>query len=193
VPASPEPARVGQLPGSGLTLELGYFLGGDSLVDVMFESGRERTLSAGRGVQLALGGMWTPLWATDAVGFGVGGSVGWKYDSISADNGSASLTRLPLSATVHALIRLDNRWFVLFRGGLATELGGHISGSGLADGITSELTARLGLMADAGLYYELEPVAVGAGLRYTALSDSYQGAKVDASSLGIVAFGQWGF
>jgi hypothetical protein len=193
VPVARRPVTAANLPGSGLTIELGFFFGGDSLVDVMFTNALDRSLSAGRGVQLAGGGLWTPLWADDHVGFGLGASFGWKYDTISWDEGSVSLTRLPVSLTAHSLLRLNERWFVLLRGGLATELGGWLSGTGSGANIHSDLSARLGLLGEAGLYYQMHPVAVGAGLRYTALSDNYLGNKVDASSVGIVAFGQYGF
>jgi hypothetical protein len=181
------------LPGSGLNVGLGFFFGGKSLFDATFINAPDRSLSAGRGVQISVGGLWTPLWVEDRVGFGVGGSLGWKYDSISAVNGSASLRRFPVSATAHSLIRLNRRWFTLLSGGVATEVGGHLSGDGFAAGIDSDLSATVGLLAEAQLCYGVERVALGAGLRYTSLSDRVQGTKIDASSLGLLGTGQYSF
>jgi hypothetical protein len=192
VPVTRAP-RTATMPGSGLIASLGFFFGGEDLYKASFTNGPDRSLSAGRGVQLAVGGLWTPLWVDDQVGFGIGASVGWKYDSMSATNGSASLIRFPVSATVHGLFRLNNRWFALLGGGLATEVGGHLSGSGFAAGIDSDLTSTIGLLGEGSLYYGVDRVGLGAGLRYTSLRDHYQGDKVNASSLGIIGFVQYGF
>jgi hypothetical protein len=182
------------LPGSGVYLEVGFFFGGQPLYKVQFDNGADRSLYAGRGVGASLGGVWTPLWTRDRrVGFGVGGSASWKYDHIAASNGSASLTRFPVAASVHALVRLDDRWFGLVRGGVGTEVGGHLSGSGFAAAIDDDLTATWGLVGEAGLYRLVDRAALGGGLRYARLSDRFAGTEVDASSLGIFASAQYSF
>jgi hypothetical protein len=192
-PSVPDRLDESDLPGTGLHLGGGFFFGGDSLYEVTFTNAPDRTLSAGRGVLVSAGASWTPLWATDRVGFGLGAALGWKYDSIEADNGWISLTRLPLSFTMHSLIRFDERWFTLVGLSLLTELGGHLSGKGFAAGVDTELSSSLGWAADAGLYRRLDWVTVGGGLRYTNVRAGITGTKVDASSVGIVGAAQYEF
>jgi hypothetical protein len=194
LPVTAPPVRPpSDLPSAGVTAGLGFFFGGESLYDVRFTNAPDRSLSAGRGVMLSVGGLWTPLWSDSGVGFGLGAEVGWKYDSISADNGSVSLNRFPFDLTAHALIRIDHRWFVLLKGGLASEVGGHVEGTGFAAGTSYDLTCSWGPLGDGSLYYRFDRVAVGAGLRYTRLSDEIQGTRFNASSLGIVGSGQYAF
>jgi hypothetical protein len=188
-PASP----AADLPGTGVDVGVGFFVGGTKLYDIVFLNAPGRSLSAGRGVLISLGGRWTPLWIEDSVGFGVGAALGWKYNSISADNGSVSLTRFPLDLSVHGLFRLNTRWFVLAGGGLTRELGGHVSGDGFASAADSDLDSNWGLAAQAGLHYRVERVALGGSLRYSHLRGRFMGTKIDASSVGIVASGQYGF
>ena len=40
-----------------------------------------------------MGGLWTPIWIGDAIGFGVGGYAGLKYQNIGGTNENLSLTR----------------------------------------------------------------------------------------------------
>jgi hypothetical protein len=187
-PASP----TANLPGTGLDVGLGFFVGGSSLYDVMFTNAPDRSLSAGRGVLISVGGRWTPLWIEDRVGFGVGAALGWKYDAISASNGAVSLTRFPLDLGAHGLFRLNARWFALAGGGLTRELGGHVSGDGSLSA-DSDVDSHWGLAAQAGLYYRVERVAIGGGLRYSHLRGRFQGNEIDASSVGIMGSGQYGF
>jgi hypothetical protein len=193
VPRAPVGPPADAPPGIAVNLALGFFWGGDSLVDAMFVLERDRSLQAGRGLLLSAGALWTPLWATDSVGFGLGADVGWKYDVIEASNGSASLTRIPVSASAHSLIRLADRWFTLLSAGLHTELAGRLSGSGAFKGIDRDLSGGVGFLAQAGLHYHVGRVAVGGALRYSILKDQVQGTKVDANSFGILASGHYGF
>ena len=142
--------RDSNLPGSGLTAGVGFFVGGESLYTVSFTNGPDRNLNAGRGVLVTVGGLWTPLWIDDQFGFGAGASAGWKYDAIEASNGAISLTRFPLSATIHSLIRINKVWFTLLSGGLTKELGGEVSGSGFAATAGSSFTSSLGLLGEGG-------------------------------------------
>lgn len=190
VPSRPL-VRDSELPGSGLTAGVGFFFGGESIYSVTFLNGPERKLNAGRGVLVTAGGLWTPLWIDDQFGFGVGGSAGWKYDSIEASNGSVSLTRFPLTATVHSLIRFNKQWFTLLSGGLTKEVGGEVSGSGFADTANGTFTNSLGLLGEAALYRTVGPATLGAALRYSASHDKFQETKIDASSVGIMAAAQY--
>jgi hypothetical protein len=132
----PVPARTlirdPDLPGSAVTAGVGFCFGGESLYRVSFADGPDKNLRAGRGVLVTVGGLWTPLWIDDRFGLGAGGSIGWKYDNITAMNGSVSLARFPLSATVHSLIRISKLLFTVLSAGVTKEVGGKISGKGFA-------------------------------------------------------------
>jgi hypothetical protein len=190
VPSRPL-ARDSQLPGSGLTAGVGFCFGGESLYTVSFLNAPDRNLNAGRGVLVAVGGLWTPLWIDDQFGFGAGGSAGWKYDSIEASNGAVSLTRFPLTATVHSLIRINKQWFTLLSGGLTKEVGGEVSGSGFADTASATFRSSLGLVGEGALYRTVGRATLGAALRYSTSHDWFQETRVDASSVGIIASAQY--
>jgi hypothetical protein len=149
--------------------------------------GSTETLSAGSGVFLSIGGIWTPLWIGDELGLGVGGYLGLKYDSIGGSNASLSLTRFPIGFAAHALIRLSERWFFLIRGGVQKEYGVSLSGSGGVSG-SADLDGSLGGLGEGGFYYVThlgeDHTAVVITFRYTSGHDSANGASVDASSAG---------
>ena len=69
------------------------------------------------GLLFSVGGLVTPLWIGDSVGFGVGAFAGVKYHSLGAKNGSVSMTRFPLGAALHVLLHIDDRWWLFFREG----------------------------------------------------------------------------
>lgn len=93
-----------QRAGTGITAELGMLFGGDDLATATFTNGENSSLPAGSGMSLSLGAQWTPLWIGNAVGIGLGGSLGYKENSINASNGSVTLSRYPLVAALHAII-----------------------------------------------------------------------------------------
>jgi hypothetical protein len=187
-------SRDSSLPGTGVTAGVGFFFGGETLYTVSFINAPDRNLSAGRGVLVTVGGLWTPLWTDDdRFGFGAGAGVGWKYDSIEAANGTVSLTRFPLNLTLHSLMRINSHWFALLGGGTTKELGGAVSGNGFAASASASISSSWGLLGEGGLYYTMEHATFGAGLRYSAAHDTFRGIEVDASSFGFIASGQYGF
>jgi hypothetical protein len=192
VPSRPV-SRDSRLPGTGVTAGVGFFFGGETLYTVTFTNAPERNLSAGRGVLVTVGGLWTPLWIDDQFGFGAGAAIGWKYDSIEASNGTVSLKRFPLNLTVHSVIRINSHWFALLSGGGTKELAKEVSGNGFAAAASASITSSWGLLGEGGLYYTVEHATVGAGLRYSTPHDWFQGARFDASSFGFIASGQYGF
>ena len=185
--------RDSKLPGSGLTAGVGFFFGGEALYTVSFTNGPDRDLNAGRGVLVTVGGLWTPLWIDDQFGFGGGASAGWKHDAIEAANGSVSLTRFPLTATVHSLIRINKDWFTLLSGGLTKEVGGEVSGSGFAASDSDSFTNSLGLLGEVALYHVVGRATLGAALRYSTSHDWFKETKFDASSVGVIAAAQYNF
>jgi hypothetical protein len=192
VPSRPA-SRDSTLPGTGVTAGVGFFFGGETLYTVTFTNAPERSLSAGRGVLVTVGGQWTPLWIDDQFGFGAGAALGWKYDSIEASNGTVSLRRFPLDLTVHSVIRVNSHWFALLSGGATKELANEVSGNGFAATASAAITSTWGLLGEGGFYYTVEHATFGAALRYSKAHDWFQGIEFDASSFGFIASGQYGF
>jgi hypothetical protein len=176
-------------PGSGVMFDFGGFGGGADLATAQLSDGTNETLSAGGGVFFSIGGLLTPVWIGDAVGFGLGGYAGVKYQSIGGSNGHLSLNRFPLGVGAHSLIRLSERWFLFLRGGIQKEVGGSLSGDGDVSG-SQDLTTSLGVLAEGGFYYVSKAadnhMAALLTFRYTTGQDSANGQTVEANSAGIV-------
>jgi hypothetical protein len=194
LPAPPRSTlRQAKLPGTGITGGVGFFGGGDTLAVVTFDNGLDRSIRAGRGVLVTAGGMWTPLWIDDQVGFGAAASAGWKWDSIEASNGEVTLTRFPVVVSVHTLIRFDKRWFTLLSGGLTKEFGGKVASSGLAGIGSHTFTNTLGLLGEGAVFCDITYVTLGLAVRYSSSNDQFGDVQVDASSLGVIAASQYTF
>src|SRR5436190_8685567 len=118
-------------PGSGISFIFGAGFGGEDFVSATDSNGDTQTLSAGTGGILGIGLMFTPLWIADSIGFGVAADASIKYDWISADNGSASITRYPISLTAHFLAGSGNH-FLILKGGAIRDFGVNYSISGFA-------------------------------------------------------------
>lgn len=178
----PPPAH----PGTGVGLEMGFAIGGDELANATLSNGDMQQLKAGDGLVIALVGDVTPFWGGDGVGLGFGASLGLKYDSIGASNGSVSLSRFPLSIFVQLLPRLDDRWFFQLRGGLTKALGTTMSGSGVAAFDDVSFDSQLGGFGELGLY---RAFLRGSGMlfaaRYTHEKLRLQEQSIDASSIGL--------
>ncbi len=177
-------------PGTGLTFELGFFLGGADLASAVDTNGNTvGTIGLGSGLLFSIGGIVTPLWIGDSAGFGVGAFAGVKYDSLSAKNGGVSLTRFPLGAALHLLIHVDDRWWLFFRGGLQKEYGIDISGSGDLAGSGAPV-GSLGGFGEGGVYWipraSEDHTALVVTFRYGRAHDSGGGMTYDASSGGII-------
>jgi len=198
-----EPARGGQLrpsswpdeerderalrkPACGLMFELGIGGGGDDLVKVSLSDGSTQTLSAGDGVAVSLGLMCTPIWVGDNFGAGISGTIGYKGWSVGGSNGDIGMTRFPMTAAVHLLQRVAPRWLLLARGGIDKEVNVSISGSGVAQGTSADLNARLGGFGEAGFYYILDTLeqrgAWSLTFRYTQLTYTANGGSADGQS-----------
>jgi hypothetical protein len=176
-------------PGSGVMFDFGGFGGGADLATAQLTDGTNETLSAGGGVFFSIGGLLTPVWIGDAVGFGVGGYAGVKYQSIGGSNGHLSLNRFPLGGGAHSLIRLSERWFLFLRGGVQKEVGGSLSGDGDVSG-SQDLSTSVGFLGEGGFYYVSKAadnhMAALLTFRYTTGQDSANGQTVEANSAGIV-------
>lgn len=184
-------------PGNALTFDLGFFFGGADLASTIDANGNTvGTLSLGSGVQFTIGGMVTPLWIGDSVGFGLGVFAGVKADSLSADNGSVWMSRFPVGAALHVLLDLNERWWLFFRGGFQKEL--NISISGDPDLIGSaNPQGSLGGFGEGG-FYLIAPIgenhtAFVLTFRYGTARDRFGGTRLDANSGGIIVAVHYNF
>jgi hypothetical protein len=137
-PAAPQPVMIGaaalsatpparpgrrRSPGSGLSLTLGAAFGGADFVKATDSDGNH-ALSAGSGAMLGIGGMLTPLWVGERVGFGLGLDGAIKYNRLSAAEGRASLTRYPVTLTAHVLTNVSaGIHYLIIKGGVTRDFG----------------------------------------------------------------------
>ena len=163
-----EAPRPPHHPGTAIALELGYDFGGDTLT---YNSG----INAGAGMALSLLGSVTPLWIGDKAGFGIGLSAGWKRTG--ASNGGLSFSRFPIAVFAQALLRLHERWFMLFRAGTVRAVSPSLG--------ETDLESRQGAFIDWGIYRGLEDLmGLVVLIRYTKLELSYLGSTIGADSVG---------
>ncbi len=172
-------------PGTGFHLALGFAGGGDNLVTAQFSNGDSGTLTAGGGVYLAIGATVTPLWIGNTVGLGLGGDIGWKYDSLSASNGSVDISRFPLDLWVQTLIALSDSWYLHVLAGPHKESGVNLSGSGVVTG-GADFDSPWGWMAQGGFYTTTSwHLAFAFGVRYTGVHYTSAGQTIDASNISL--------
>jgi hypothetical protein len=173
-------------PGTGFFAALGGDIGGANIFTATMMSGDSEKLDAGTGVFGAMGASVTPLWLGDKVGFGVGGRLGVKYDSIDAKNGSVHLTSYPLSLWIHSYLAVSERWYLSFAGGAHKELSPGLSGDGVASGVQRDYNSPWGWLVDVGVIFaETWHTALGFSLRYTSMRYTVAGYELDASNIGL--------
>jgi hypothetical protein len=155
-PPKDEDTRPPRDPVWGLMFLFGLGGGGDDLVTVKLSDGTSQTLSAGDGIDISLGLMFTPLWVGDALGVGVDGTMGYKGWSVGGSNGDISIGRFPFTAGIHVLPRVAHNWLLMARGGVDKEAGVSVSCSGVISCTDPGATANLGWFAEAGFYYTFD-------------------------------------
>ena len=79
-----------------------------------------------------------------SVGFGLDLHAGFKEAAIEGSNASVSFQRFPMGGGIHALLRLDERWFLVPLG-LFGDVRARLSGSGDASGLDVPFATGLGL------------------------------------------------
>ncbi|PKF50803.1 hypothetical protein [Enterovibrio nigricans] len=88
---------------------IGYGFGGDELLEVQYWGGDSGSIEANAGISV-FGGM--DYWFQDK--YFARGTIGYKFDSESADNGEVSFDHIPLELTANA------------------KFGNHVLGAGIA-------------------------------------------------------------
>jgi hypothetical protein len=133
----------------------GYDTGGDTLVTVNFIGGETEKIKANEGLFGAAGASFM----NDAQTLEFEFSVGFKFNSIDADNGDVDWKMMPVEALL--FYRIPS-W--RFGGGLAYHLGPELDGDGVIGGLNVEFKDAIGYVLQAD--FLIKPnMAVGA--RYT--------------------------
>jgi hypothetical protein len=180
------PVFNGERPWFNLRMGFGLDFGGEDLVEATYTDGTTNTLSAGTGGVLRLGATLTPIWIEGAVALGVGASVGVKYNSVGASNGSVVLTRFPVELWGQTLLRMSRRSFLTLAVGGHKDTGISLSGSGLASGFNANFTSPWGFMIDAG-YQAFTSRVFGWGISFHHARIKYVlgNTSINAASYGI--------
>ena len=150
-------------------------------------AGESSVHHAGEGLSLSVAAFWTPLWFGDALGIGLGASIGYKNDQPDPDLGDQpTLSSFPVTGEAHAFVRLEDRLLLFLRAGVEKDLDVTITGGGFDTGFRSDV----GGFGEASLLFVSPPEAlhygIALGLRYTALTYvSDGGEQVDAGSVGV--------
>jgi hypothetical protein len=154
--------------------KVGADFGGDSIVTATFTSGSSESIKANEGIYFA-GGL---LMGTGLEGVEVEISAGYKYTSITADNGDITWTRFPLEALVFYR-------FPQFRigGGPTYHLSPKLKGSGVAGGLNVNVDDALGVVLQGD--YLLWNGRITLGGRYTILDYKANGVSAKSNGVGI--------
>jgi hypothetical protein len=182
-PGPSEPARTPPSRPVDLYLALGYDFGFTTLVDVTYSDGSTGSLKANGGLVLAAGATFLKLLdgrvSTRA-------SVGLKYDSLKASNGSVSYLAFPIE-----VVEQFRAGPVRLGAGLSLSLAPRLSGSGAATSLDARLDPSAGVLLEAMYVFGLGGApgkGLGIGLRFLwqRLRSTDTGDTVGASALGLV-------
>jgi hypothetical protein len=169
----------GPRPSVELHLDAGIASGGDPVAG-------SDSLGAGDGYLAGGGVRFTPFWGGEDIGLGVGLDVLFKYGSMEAGAVQASHWSVPALLTGHALVRLngDARWYLMFRGGVETDLYMHFSFNGTSSGTSSGGT---GVLAEVGPIFEAtDNIGVSATVRFTLMQLPSGMDHFSASNVGVM-------
>jgi hypothetical protein len=152
------------------------------LLEVEFEGGSRQTLRLNGGGVLAVGAAFWPL---QDGRFETRATVGLKYDSIRASNGSVTYLAFPVEVTESWNVRP-----LRLTGGASLLLAPRIRGSRFLGGADLDLKSSLGLVGQAEwvLPFRGGRGSLSLGLRYLwqRLEPKQGGGAEDASALGAV-------
>jgi hypothetical protein len=151
----------------------GYEAGGDRIVEVTFTNGDTASIHAGDGLYLAGGAVFEQVYPN----IDVETSIGIKYDSIDASNGSITWTRYPVEV-------LGFYGFPRFRlgGGFTYQFSSTIHGSGVVGGLDTNIDNALGVILEADWMITRK---ISLGGRYTRIDYKANGVTATGDSVGI--------
>lgn len=163
--------------------QIGLHGGGDDVVTALFTDGSSEEIKAGEFLEIDLGVAWD-MGILEARITG-----GWKYDTITAENGELDFQRFTSQAL---LLFAAGDW--RFGGGAAYHFEIELDGSGVAEAADAEFDDALGYVAEID-YYFTENAYVGLqylDIEYDRTTAYGQTAQTfDASSIGLVVAGRW--
>lgn len=156
--------------------EIGIHAGGDELATATYTNGDTASIEAGALFSVEVG----PQIDITPDSF-IRALIGYKFDNVSATNGSIDFDRIPIDVMYFYKTDLWN-----FGGGLTYHLGPELSGSGVASGINGSFDDALGFVVEVD--YHLGDFFYLGG-KYTSIDYKPElagAATVDGSSIGVV-------
>jgi len=160
-------------------LEAGLHFGGDELASATFTSGSTASIDAGGFISLSIGNAFD---ISDNLEGRI--TLGWKFDTIDATNGSVDWQRFPLNAL---LLYKHNDW--RFGGGLTYHINPELTSSGAASEPDVKFDDALGFMGE--IDYFFSPTAY-VGAQFTVIeydtipNTQVNDVSVDGNSAGVV-------
>lgn len=162
-------------------VQMGIHGGGDEIANATFTSGDSQRIKAGELLSVAAG-IVLPI--NDS--FEAQGTIGWKFDSITADNGDIEWDRFPLDLLLFYRATENVR----VGAGISYHVNPKLSGSGAASAINVDFDNALGFATEVGYSFGKEGAFQGVylGLNFTAIDYkvSPTQAKVDGNSIGLI-------
>jgi len=175
------PAPAPHAPVVRLVVQVGFDYGFEELLEVEYTNRRDDAIRANGGVVYALGATFLPLSGgrlyTQA-------TLGFKYDSIDADNGSASFWVFPLE-----VIEFFQPGAFRVGAGLSLALGARTRGDGVLEGFDADYDAAVGLVAAADYVWRFRGAARGqltVGPRLLLQELETRGGSTSASAAGVM-------
>lgn len=162
---------------------LGLHGGGDDVVTAVFTDGTSEEIKAGEFLTLEAGVAWDMGFLEGRV------TGGWKYDTITAENGSLDFQRFTGQGL---LLVAAGDW--RFGGGAAYHFNIELDGSGAASGADAEFDDAVGYVAEIDYYFSEQ---VYLGIQYLNIEYDRTNAfgqtpeTFDGSSVGLVIAGRW--
>jgi hypothetical protein len=157
------------------TASLGFDAGGDKMATVQYENGDDNDIKAGEIANLNIG----VIIQNGTSDFETQFTIGWKFDSSSAENGDLSFNRYPIE-----LLQFYKPGRFRFGGGITYQMNPSLDGSGFASDIKVDFDNALGFVLQGDFLFDL----YYAGLRYTNIEyevENYE-SKVGGDSVGLV-------
>jgi len=192
-PPPPPPEPLGMF---GLTLTFGFTFGGDEIVPATTSEGDDVGIEAGNGASIGIGVVLMPLRTDTGHSLGVAVDQSAKFAQISGRNGSISLTRFPLVASLRYDYAFTDTWHLALGGGVVYEYGISITGDGDYEDLDVDLENAVGWMGEAGVAYRERGFVIDVTLRFTGLRYQSDVAVFDdknATNGGLIVAGHYFF
>jgi hypothetical protein len=187
-PAPAEPPELAAPPRRApsqpvdLYLSVGYDFGFTNLVKVTYSDGTSGSIRANGG----------PVWAVGATflkfldgRLSTRATVGFKYDSLKASNGSVTYTAFPVE-----VVEQLNEGPVRLGAGLSLSLAPRLGGSGVAASLDTRFDPSVGVLLEARYVFGFggapgQGLGIGPRFLWQRLRSTSTGAAVDANALGL--------